>query len=946
MLKQVPYLKMKINYLKFKSMFAYSPEMQIINFTDPTGLYTLIIGKNGRGKSSITKILNIALYFSCDGIPMGEFANEINGDGYVEVSVDSYGSSWTIISEYSTTKLKSVQVFKNGELQDWGGIKTTKEKVIQNIVDIPQKLFNNIINLSVNDFKSFLSLSARDSKEIRDKIFSFGILNQMAQIENQKLLQSKKEVDRIQTTMDSLTSTLSSTYEEYRKSEQDFVNRKNEAERLYKEYKTEIESKRNSLLSTKKEIETEIEALRSLEREQTTSHLINATIDISENLNLLQGNLSESRRDIEEKSEVHKSTENTISVLKYLLDTEEYEKNLYEIEKLSKLHKEEENKLALLKIELLDIENTREKNRELIKDKKLKLDNILSEISKENALLGKYESKLQIHTALLKIKSKFETSEALLSFIESKERCLDFEKKEHESLQNKKTLLLEENKNLEERLRLIKAGKDTCPTCGSPVDSIKKIEEIESKISENEEILKSLIEESIPAIHSKMLTTEKSLLQLGEIKAKKEMMESHYVADPIGSLSLEEFLTLSIEDEIKKIKDKISSLILSSEKIKEEIKSLEDTELEQRYTELLSYSQKHTENKSRYFTQIESLKNMNANPKKEDYFTNDEEHESILSSLSDVINIDERYRAEVSKLSNLSLELSSLKNNKTALESKISSLSETMVKNKELLSTSLKDFTLPTEKILIDDSVKERIKDKENELSSLTSSLLDIENKENSLLLQIKNVEIEHKSKEEYIKSSIRRIETEIENFRKQTEVILHENHLQEAFLRTLSDDGLKSYIMSKIVPYLNQEINSFISRFNINVTVEFDSEFVGTLHRNGHCPSLQSISTGQRKIIDVCILLSITKFFIKKYPDINLVFYDEIFSSLDTENSPTILKLIKQEFCENLGITVCLVSHSFVNPTLIDRFISVEDKNYFSNLNILSREDYTRQYS
>nr|DAS99041.1 MAG TPA: STRUCTURAL MAINTENANCE OF CHROMOSOMES PROTEIN [Caudoviricetes sp.] len=919
--------------------------MQTINFTDPNGLYTLIIGKNGRGKSSITKILNIALYFSCDGIPMGEFANEINGDGYVEVSVDSYGNSWTIISEYSTTKLKSLQVFKNGELQDWGGIKTTKEKVAQNIVDIPQKLFNNIINLSVNDFRSFLSLSARDSKEIRDKIFSFGILNQMALVENQKLLQSKKEVDRIQVTMDSLTSTLSSTYEEYRKSEEDYVCRKNEAERLYKEYKTEIESKRNSLHSTKKEIETKMEALRSLEREQTTSHLINATIDISENLNFLQGSLSESKRDIEEKSKTLKSTENIISVLKYLLDTQEYEKSLYEIENFSKLHTEEENKLALLKVKLLDIENIREKNRELLEDKRSKLDEILLSISKENNLLGKYESKLQIHSSLLKIKSKFETDEALSSFLESKERSLEFEKKEHESLQNRKTLLLEESKNLRERLRLIETGKDTCPTCGSPVDSIKKIEEIESKISENEEHLR-YVEEQIPATHSKILAIEKSLLQLGEIKAKKEMMEQHYEADPIGSLSLSQFLSLNIEDEIKKIEDKISSLTLSSEKIKEEIKSTEDTELEQRYKELLMYSQKHTENKSRYFTQIESIKSMNTNPVKEDYFTNDEEHESILSSLNGVINIEERYKAEISNLSRISLELSSLSDKKITLESKISSLSETKSKNIELLSTSLKDFNLPSEKILIDDSVKERITVAENELSSFSSELSDIENTENSLLLQIKNVEIEHKSKEEYIKSSIRRIETEIENFKKQTEVILHENHLQEAFLRTLSDDGLKSYIMSKIVPYLNQEINSFISRFNINVTVEFDSEFVGTLHRNGHSPSLQSISTGQRKIIDVCILLSITKFFIKKYPDINLVFYDEIFSSLDTENSPTILKLIKQEFCENLGITVCLVSHNFVNPTLIDRFISVEDKNYFSNLNILSREDYTRQYS
>ena len=767
----------------------------------------------------------------------------------------------------------------------------------------------------------------------------------MALIENQKLLQSKKEVDRIQATMDSLTSTLSSTYEEYRKSEEDYVCRKNEAERLYKEYMSEVESKRNSFQSTKKEIETKMEALRFLEREQTTSHLINATIDISENLSLLQGSLSESKRDIEEKSKTLKSTENIISVLKYLLDIQEYEKSLYEIEKLEKLYREEENRLALLKIELLDIENIREKNRELLSDKRLKLDEILLSISKENNLLEKFKSKIQIHTSLLKIKSKFETDEALSSFLESKERSLEFEKKEHESLQNRKTLLLEENKNLRERLRLIETGKDTCPTCGSPVDSTKKIEEIQSKISENEEHLRH-VEEQIPAVHSKILAIEKSLLQLGEIKAKKEMMEQHYEADPIHLLSINEFLALSVEDEIKKIEDKISSLTLSSEKIKEEIKSSEDTELEQRYKELLMYSQKHTENKSRYFTQVESIKSMNTNPVKEDYFTSDEEHESILSSLSNVVNLGERYKTEVSELSKISLELSSLSDKKITLESKISSLSETKAKNIELLSTSLRDFSLPTEKILIDDSIKERITVAENELSSLSSQLSDIENTENSLLLQIKNIEIEHKSKEEYIKSSIKRIETEIENFKKQTEVILHENHLQEAFLRTLSDDGLKSYIMSKIVPYLNQEINSFISRFNINVTVEFDSEFVGTLHRNGHCPSLQSISTGQRKIIDVCILLSITKFFIKKYPDINLVFYDEIFSSLDTENSPTILKLIKQEFCENLGITVCLVSHNFVNPTLIDRFISVEDKNYFSNLNILSREDYLRQYS
>lgn len=924
-------------------MFAYSPEMQTINFTDPNGLYTLIIGKNGRGKSSITKILNIALYFSCDGIPMGEFANEINGDGYVEISVDSYGSSWTIISEYSNVKLKSLQVFKDGQLQDWGGIKTTKEKVAQNIVDIPQKLFNNIINLSVNDFKSFLSLSSKDSKEIRDKIFSFGILNQMAQMENQKLLQSKKEIERIQTVMDSLTSSLSSTHEEYRKSTEDFVIRKNEAERLYLEYKELWEPKVQDLEIKKNDLSLKVETLRTSEREQTTSHVINTTIDIESELVILSESLKKEQENIKESISLKEKTENKLKIFNSLLEDKKYTENISKIESLYEKLKNEELLLSSLREEAQALENKRGENLKILEERNKEISSLTTKISSLISRLKHLESKLSIHSSLLKIKFTFDTDLALDTYIESREKSIKHLRDEITSLKNEEILLLGENEKIKSRLELIKDGKDSCPTCGNPVDSKHLGEELETTFENNKKTL-SNIKGSLLDLEDKLKSAEKSLIKVQEVKSKKEMMISYYEADPVDSLSLEDFLSFPLEEEITKVK----SEILTLEEVLVKLKSENDLS-ENNLDSEISIKNKEIENQRAKVEvstlALENLSKSNIPPKEENFFLDDPTGIFEKYKVFSISEIEDEIGKISSEIANLTSSTSLLENKKISLESKISSLTSTRDKNLELLSSTFKDFKLPTSHVSIDTSLKDKINLFLKDIENIELELSQIKTKENSLLSSIKSIEIESKTKEDYIKSVIERTEKELENFKKETQVILHENHVQEAFLRTLSDDGVKSYVMSKIVPYLNQEINSFISRFNINVTVEFDSEFVGTLRRNGHSPSLQSISTGQRKIIDVCILLSITKFFIKKYPDINLVFYDEIFSSLDTENSPTILKLIKQEFCENLGITVCLVSHQFVNPALIDRFISVEDKNYFSNLNILSREQYLRQY-
>ena len=926
---------MKINYLKFKSMFAYAPEMQTINFTDPTTLYTLIIGKNGRGKSSITKILNIALYFSCEGIPMGEFANEINGDGYVEVSIDSRGHSWTIISEYSTTKLKSLQVYQDGVLQDWGGIKTTKEKVAQTIIDIPQKLFNNIINLSVNDFKSFLSLSAKDSRDIRDKIFSFGVLNQMVQAESARFSQNKKEIDRIQATIDSIKAHLNSQYEDYKNAEQYYATTITQAQQEASDYQSNITTQVAELEHRKTQVESELQANRDTEARQTTLRLINSTLATQQEVTALQEqvvSLNEQKTQVEQELQTEQSKLESLNSCAIVRTRSTI---LSKIDVVTTHLNELNATKDALESELQSLESERSTIQALQEVKQVKINSTTTTLQEVESHLQHLRHLSPTRTTLLKIQSKFPTKDKLTSYYDEMVSRGNAIQAEYQRLTESLALLNAERTTILTRLDLIETGTDSCPTCGSPIDSSSIVTELQNRIQEIEGITAQSTTEIAQA--QSLLSENKSTIdKVQEIKTKVEMLEQAYTTNPLPGKTLQEFLSYDLDQDLSSTTDRVTTLRNELETLKSDLTTGDSVtpKITTKTKELQAIITKKAQAEAELQRLESTLPAVITLPPDLEHYTTMLEVEFTTTM--------EAVRSSIATLENTLL---SINNSILTTTTTIASKQESINSSVALLSQTIPDFTLPESPIPVDSSIQSKITTLTATLQSITKEINALQVTQVELNNKVTTLEVERKTKMEYLESTIEKTKAEIERYTQETAVILHENNIQEAFIKTLSDDGIKSYVMGKIVPYLNQEINSFISRFNINVTVEFDAEFVGTLRRNGHSPSLQSISTGQRKIIDVCILLAITKFFIKKYPDVNLVFYDEIFSSLDTENSPTILKLIKQEFCETLGITVCLVSHQFVNPTLIDRFISVEDKNYFSTLSILSKAEYMQTY-
>jgi hypothetical protein len=170
---------------------------------------------------------------------------------------------------------------------------------------------------------------------------------------------------------------------------------------------------------------------------------------------------------------------------------------------------------------------------------------------------------------------------------------------------------------------------------------------------------------------------------------------------------------------------------------------------------------------------------------------------------------------------------------------------------------------------------------------------------------------------------------------------LLAKVNFYRGFLYTLSNEGLKSYIIGKIVPAINLEITQILAMLNINITCTFNNEFKPTLYRFGKEASLQSISVGQRKMIDLAIIFSISRILIMKYPQLNFVFYDEIFSSLTSENTNIIINLIREHIAKKLNLQVCIINHAYIPLSEIDEVVEVSQINGFSGIVTSTPQEY-----
>jgi DNA repair exonuclease SbcCD ATPase subunit len=97
---------------------------------------------------------------------------------------------------------------------------------------------------------------------------------------------------------------------------------------------------------------------------------------------------------------------------------------------------------------------------------------------------------------------------------------------------------------------------------------------------------------------------------------------------------------------------------------------------------------------------------------------------------------------------------------------------------------------------------------------------------------------------------------------------------------------------------------------------------------------SPDSLSTGEQKKMNLIVLLCILELIKLKHNNVNLLFLDEIFSSLDHASIYKVVDILKT-FAKKYKMTVFAISHDPLPEEYFDTKIKVEKLDHFSDLTL-----------
>ena len=162
------------------------------------------------------------------------------------------------------------------------------------------------------------------------------------------------------------------------------------------------------------------------------------------------------------------------------------------------------------------------------------------------------------------------------------------------------------------------------------------------------------------------------------------------------------------------------------------------------------------------------------------------------------------------------------------------------------------------------------------------------------------------------------------ENLQETTEKLLERkqeiNHYDFAY-SLLKDDGVKTKIIKKYLPFINQQVNRYLHLMDFYINFTLDEEFSETVKSPIHEDfSYSSFSEGEKMRIDLALLFTWREVArVKNSVNTNLLIMDEVFdSSLDGFGTDEFLKIIRYVI---KGANVFVISHK---TELNDKFQSV----------------------
>jgi DNA repair exonuclease SbcCD ATPase subunit len=147
---------------------------------------------------------------------------------------------------------------------------------------------------------------------------------------------------------------------------------------------------------------------------------------------------------------------------------------------------------------------------------------------------------------------------------------------------------------------------------------------------------------------------------------------------------------------------------------------------------------------------------------------------------------------------------------------------------------------------------------------------------------------------------------------------------------KIFGEDGVKKSIIAGIIKPINHFISENVKKMGLKFEVQLDETFTAQIRHLGSVIDPESLSTGENRRINVSILISYLML-IRTKKFINILFLDEVFSSVDIQGVSDILMVLK-DFSSNYNINIFVVHHAIVSEEIFDRVIRV-NKEVFSSI-------------
>ena len=145
------------------------------------------------------------------------------------------------------------------------------------------------------------------------------------------------------------------------------------------------------------------------------------------------------------------------------------------------------------------------------------------------------------------------------------------------------------------------------------------------------------------------------------------------------------------------------------------------------------------------------------------------------------------------------------------------------------------------------------------------------------------------------------------------------------------ADTGLKQYISNIYVPLINNYVADVCAKLGIVYKVTFTTGYECEITFMGDEVNYKTLSNGERKKIDIAVTLAFLKIIKTKISDINILFLDEVLSSIDVSSCNELLKIF-YDFSRDTNLRIYMVHHANLDSTWVDKVIEIEKHNGFSH--------------